>query len=283
MFFSLCLAILLQSHCQLQPQYSTTIMLKIHAVPAFTDNYIWLIEAEQSSNVLVVDPGDAMPVLEALKQKNLNPIAVLITHHHYDHIDGIRSLLDHYPIPVYGPETEQIPGKTFSLSEQKDLIINAEFPTASILDIAGHTSGHIAYLFGNHLFCGDTLFSAGCGRLLGGTAEQLFSSLERISQLPKDTFIFCAHEYTEANLKFAQTVEPGNPAIEQRIKEVELLRNNNKATVPTRLDVELATNPFLRCRQPQVIQSAQDYAGRSLTTPLAVFTALRLWKDQFRA
>lgn len=258
-------------------------MLKIHAVPSLTDNYIWLIQANQSSNVIVIDPGDAQPVLDLLEQQQLNPVAVLITHQHYDHVDGIRPFLEHYNVPVYGPKTELIPARTHALSEQKTLNIHPDFPSCDVLDIPGHTFGHIAYLFNDALFCADTIFSAGCGRLLGGTAEQLFNSLQRISQLPLQTSLYCAHEYTQANLAFARAVEPSNQAIEDRIVEVTLLRQKNQPTLPTNLAIELAINPFLRCDKQEVIQSANSYAGYELTTPLEVFTALRLWKDRFKA
>ena len=256
-------------------------MLTIQAIPAFDDNYIWLIEDPDTHRVLIVDPGDAAPVISALKQQHLTPVALLITHHHHDHIGGVGALLDHYDMPVYGPKTESITGLTHPLSANPALTVDKAFPTITVLDIPGHTVGHIAFLIGDNLFCGDTLFGAGCGRLLGGTAEQLFQSLQQIANLPIYTKIFCAHEYTEKNLRFAATVEPDNIAIQQRIKTTASCRQQNLPSLPSDLALELATNPFLRCAQNTVIQSAQKFTGQILPTPVDVFTALRSWKDQF--
>ena len=256
-------------------------MLNIIAVPAFDDNYIWLIQAKNSRQILIVDPGDADPVLTAITKHSLIPSAILITHYHYDHIGGVDNLIKQYPIPVYGSSRE--PGITVShpLIGEKNLFINTAFPALTVLDLPGHTTNHIAFLIEDCLFCGDTLFGAGCGRLLGGTAEQLFQSLGQIASLKKHTKIYCAHEYTESNLLFAVAVEPNNKAIRQRIDATFALRQKNMSSVPSTLALELATNPFLRCHQHDVIQSAQQFMGKPLTSPVEVFTALRLWKDQF--
>lgn len=256
-------------------------MLNIQAIPAFNDNYIWFIEDTDTRHVLIVDPGDAIPVIKAIEQQKLIPVALLITHHHHDHIGGIVQLLEHYDIPVYGPKIATIPSVTHPLTANDTLIIDSAFPDISILDISGHTAVHIAFLFENKLFCGDTLFGAGCGRLLGGTAEQLFHSLQKIAQLPTDTKVYCAHEYTQANLSFAATVEPDNSDIQQRIIDTELLRQQGKPSLPSTLALELATNPFLRCDQPTVIQAAELFSGKQLLTAVEVFTELRLWKDRF--
>jgi len=256
-------------------------MLTIQAVPAFNDNYIWFIQAPNSKNLLIVDPGDARPVIEAIEQQQLNPLALLITHHHSDHIAGIHDLVNYYDIPVYGPKSEAIPDLTYPLTACDDLIINAAFPTITVLDVPGHTSGHIAFLIDGSLFCGDTLFGAGCGRLLGGTAKQLHASLQLIANLPQQTKIFCAHEYTQANLRFAAVVEPNNTKIRQRILDTDALLMNDGSSLPSSLALELQTNPFLRSRQPDVIQAAEQFAGQQLHDPEAVFTALRSWKDQF--
>lgn len=256
-------------------------MLTIQAVPAFNDNYIWFITKQDSKDLLIVDPGDAKPVIEAIEQQQLNPVAVLITHHHHDHTAGIRELLNNYDIPVYGPKSEAIPYLTHPLAACEDLIINTRFPAISVLDVPGHTRGHIAFLIDDNLFCGDTLFGAGCGRLLGGTAQQLHASLQLIATLPKQTNIFCAHEYTQANLRFASIVEPNNTQIKQRILNTNILLKNNKPSLPSLLADELLTNPFLRCQQPEVIESAQQFSDRHLHDSLAVFTVLRQWKDQF--
>jgi len=256
-------------------------MLHVHPVPAFQDNYIWLIQAENSQKALIVDPGDAMPVLKALKQRNLEPVAILITHHHADHIGGIPALLDQFNLPVYGPASEAIPAITHPLKACDDLHIDPDFPPFQVLDTPGHTAGHICYLTENKLFCGDTLFAGGCGRLLGGTATDLFHSLQLLSLLPADTEIYCAHEYTEANLRFAKAVEKNNPELDKRIEQTRQLRTADQATVPSTLANELATNPFLRSQKQNVKRAAEQYASHPLDNTQAVFTALRQWKDQF--
>tara|TARA_R110002049_G_scaffold146932_2_gene309550 strand:- start:394 stop:1164 length:771 start_codon:yes stop_codon:yes gene_type:complete len=256
-------------------------MLTIQAVSAFNDNYIWFIQAPDSRDILIVDPGDAIPVIDAIKQQQLNPVGLLITHHHNDHIAGIKQLVNDYDMPVYGPKSESIPHLTHPLSACEDLIVNSTFPTITVLDVPGHTRGHIAFLIDGNLFCGDTLFGAGCGRLLGGTAEQLHNSLQLITNLPEQTKIFCAHEYTQANLRFAALVEPDNTEIKQRIVDTDALVMNGQPSLPSLLSLELKTNPFLRCQQPDVIQAAQHFSGHQLQHSGAVFTALRSWKDQF--
>lgn len=254
--------------------------MSVHAVPAFNDNYIWLIQSAQTRKALIVDPGDAQPVLAALQQLDLTPSAILITHHHHDHTGGIATLRRQFNIPVYGPVAEQISGVTDTLSTGDILRLN-DFAEASVLDTGGHTPGHISYLMANQLFCGDTLFAGGCGRLLGGTASQLFASLQQIANLPATTQIYCAHEYTLANLKFALAVEPGNAALQQRFLDSKTMRANNQPTVPSTLALEKATNPFLRCAVADVKQAAEQQAGQSLESPLAVFKVLRQWKDNF--
>ena len=256
-------------------------MLNIHPISAFNDNYIWLIEQPESRRILIVDPGDAIPVIQAIERQRFIPIALLITHHHHDHIDGLDQLVERYNIPVYGPETTSIPSITHPLTTSDTLIVDSDFPAITILDISGHTALHIAYLFDNCLFCGDTLFGAGCGRLLGGTATQLFQSLQQITSLPTQTKIYCAHEYTEANLRIAAIVEPNNLDIQQRITDTSIIRQQDKPSLPSTLALELATNPFLRCEQTTVIQAVEQFSGKQLATPIEVFTELRLWKDQF--
>lgn len=256
-------------------------MLKVHAVEAFQDNYIWLIQAENSRKVLIVDPGDAKPVLQRLEQLDLTPAAILITHHHADHVGGVRELLEHYPVPVFGPAGETIPAITDPLAETDGLMVDPDFPLFRVFDTPGHTAGHICYLAGNKLFCGDTLFAGGCGRLLGGSAPDLFHSLQRLKQLSADTEIYCAHEYTQANLRFAEAVEADSNALQQRIRQIRQMRDAGKATVPSKMGEELATNPFLRSDLPQIKKAAEAYAGRPLNNAEAVFTALRSWKDSF--
>ncbi len=256
-------------------------MLNIHTIPALIDNYIWLIEDTESKQCLIIDPGDAKPVLTAIKQADLCPLAILITHHHPDHTAGIDMILSHYPIPVYGKDTDRIPSITHPITDQVELSFQPYFPSISILDIPGHTQIHSAFLINDMLFSGDTIFGAGCGRLLGGTAEQLFSSLKLIQTLPDNTKIYCSHEYTEVNLQFAHSVEPTNNDIIGRIQTTKQIRQKKVASVPFTLKTEQATNPFLRCDLVTVRQQVEQYSQQDLCSPLEVFTALRKWKDQF--
>ncbi|MCB2426401.1 hydroxyacylglutathione hydrolase [Methylophaga pinxianii] len=256
-------------------------MLQIHAVKAFNDNYIWLIQSAQNQDVLIVDPGDAGPVINFIEKNDLQPAAILVTHHHSDHVGGIRRLDDLYDLPVYGPQREHIKTVDTPLYAQADQLLHASFAHFRVIDTPGHTPGHISYLIEDNLFCGDTLFAGGCGRLLGGTAEQLFDSLEKIKQLNDKTQLYCAHEYTLANLKFAITVDPENPALLERLAHTEALREQGLATVPSVLEEEIHTNPFLRCDNIEIKKAAEAYAGQPLDTPLAVFSVLRAWKDAF--
>ncbi|MDT8310912.1 MAG: hydroxyacylglutathione hydrolase [Methylophaga sp.] len=257
--------------------------MSVHAVAAFHDNYIWLIQSAQRRRVLIVDPGDAEPVLTALQKWDLTPAAILITHHHHDHTGGIAALKRQFNIPVYGPAAEQISDLTVTINAGEALKLDPDFTEITVLDTGGHTLGHISYLISDQLFCGDTLFAGGCGRLLGGTAAQLFASLKQIAELPDTTNIYCAHEYTLANLQFALAVEPGNAALQQRFSDTKIMRAQNQPTVPSTLALEKATNPFLRCAEPTIKQAAEQQAGQSLDSPLAVFKVLRQWKDNFTA
>jgi hydroxyacylglutathione hydrolase len=254
-------------------------LFTVHTIPTLKDNYVWLLQASNTQSVIVVDPGDAAPVLAYIEAHDLIPVALLITHHHYDHVDGILPFLQSYDVPVFGPKKELIPAMTHALSTTQNLQVHRDFPAFRVLELPGHTKGHLAYLTDDCLFCGDTLFSAGCGRLLGGTAAQLFSSLEAISQLPLTTKIYCTHEYTEANLRFANAIEPDNTDILQRQQDVSRLRQNNQPSLPSSLALELKTNPFLRCHHPSVIKRAEQFSAQRLFNELAVFTALRQWKD----
>lgn len=258
----------------------------IVAIRAFTDNYIWLIR--DYSHAAVVDPGDAAPVMAYLRRETLKPVAILNTHHHNDHVGGNAALLREFNIPVYGPVSESIPTVTHPLHECNDLeseACNVYIPAFSlslrVLDIPGHTAGHIAYYGANLLFCGDTLFASGCGRLFEGTAQQMFDSLQKLSDLPHATEVYCGHEYTQNNIRFARIVEPGNQALIELEAEVKKLREQDVPTLPSTIGIEKATNPFLRCNQPEVIQSASNHAGRPLTDPVSVFAVLRDWKDHF--
>lgn len=256
-------------------------MLSVHRVNAFTDNYIWLIQSAHNRAVMIVDPGDAAPVMTALETLQLTPAAILVTHHHADHTGGIRTLCDKYTLPVFGPASDHIPEVTHIVEPGEDQLLVDDFPPLTVLDTPGHTPEHISYLLQNRLFCGDTLFAGGCGKLLGGTAEQLYQSLKRLRNLPDETEVYCAHEYTEKNLHFASRVEPANDELVARLQLTRQQRRQGEVTVPSRMAIEKHTNPFLRCDRPAVRQAAEAYAGQPLDSDLAVFRTLRLWKDNF--
>ena len=253
----------------------------LHAL-AFEDNYIWLIRGKSPGHVAIVDPGDAGPVLAALEKQRLKPLAILCTHHHGDHVGGVEDILRHYSIPVYGPARERIAGLTHPLKEGDRVTLPELDLEFDALDVPGHTAGHVAYVGGGLLFCGDTLFSAGCGRLLGGTAEQMHASLSRLAALPEVTRVYCAHEYTEANLRFALAVEPDNADSRAYRDQARVLRQQNLSTLPSTIGLERRVNPFLRTALPRVRQAAEKQAGRALASETEVFAVLRRWKDGFR-
>lgn len=256
-------------------------MLDISPIPAFDDNYIWLLRDQGSSRAAVVDPGDEEPVIAALEAQRLELSAILITHHHYDHIGGVAELQTAFgQVRVFGPEDRRIPGLTDVVGEGDEVEVPGLKEPLRVLEVPGHTSSHIAYLAAGALFCGDTLFAAGCGRVFDGTFEQLAASLERIAGLAPDTLCYCAHEYTLANLGFAKWVEPESEAVRAREQAALATRDAGRPTVPSRLAEELATNPFLRTGVPNVRMAARAEAGRPLETGAEVFTALRRWKDE---
>lgn len=259
-------------------------MLKIDALPAFTDNYIWLLQDPEQRTCVAVDPGDAGPVqawLDARRDWRLTDI--LITHHHHDHVGGVLQLKERHGAKVHGPAEETIPGRDNALTDGQSIeVLGHRF---EVIEVPGHTSGHIAYYHDDPeeplLLSGDTLFAAGCGRLFEGTATQMFSSLQRLAALPANTRIYCTHEYTLSNLRFAQAVEPDNPEIGERLEQVIRLRDAKRITLPSELRIEHATNPFLRSAEGAVAAAASRHAGRQLDTPENVFAALRAWKDSF--
>ena len=256
-------------------------MIEVIPVPAFQDNYIWLIHNSTQSSVAIVDPGDANPVITTLKKLKLTPVAILITHHHADHTGGIHKLRDSYDIPIYGPINETIPEITFPLKDGDNIEITELGAEFEILDVPGHTLGHIAYYGHDRVFIGDTLFLSGCGRLFEGTAEEMYNSLEKIKALPGKTQIYCGHEYTLDNLRFAKLLEPTNLHITKKIELSKKARNKNLPTVPGTLNVEKNTNPFLRVQEPCVIAAAEKKIGHKLSNSIDVFSAIRQWKDTF--
>ena len=261
-------------------------MWHVQAIPAFADNYLWLLTGDDGNRAAIVDPGDAEPVLESLRKNNLELSAILITHHHDDHIGGVARLMKHYPgVRVHGPEDSRIPMVQHVMREKLRFTLDFLPPAFEVIEVPGHTTTHIAYYADAsdsvppRLFCGDTVFACGCGRMFEGTAAQMHASLSKIKALPSTTEIYCAHEYTLDNIEFAKWVEPDNPMLLTREQEAKALRKAGKYTVPSQLAQECRTNPFLRFNEPNVIEAAERYAGYALTTEAEVFGAVRQWKD----
>ncbi|MGH8584368.1 MAG: hydroxyacylglutathione hydrolase [Gammaproteobacteria bacterium] len=255
-------------------------MVTVTPLPALRDNYIWLVHGDGAA--VVVDPGEAAPVLAALQVKGLRPVAVLITHHHWDHVSGVAGLLAAHEIPVYAPAGEPVAHCTHPVQDRSRVPLAALGLDLLAMRVPGHTRGAIAYYGDGCLFSGDTLFAAGCGRLFEGTAQQMHDSLQRLAQLPGDTKLFCGHEYTINNLRFAALVEPANKAIEVKYREALHLNAQGLPTLPSSLASERETNPFLRCHVAAVRAAAERHAGRSLEADSSVFAVLRQWKDGFR-
>ena len=255
-------------------------MIQISALPAFTDNYIWLLQDHRTQRCVVVDPGDAAPVLAWLDAHPGWALSdILITHHHHDHVGGVERLKQASGATVYGPASENIPARDVALEDNDSVsVLGWDF---DVYAVPGHTLGHIAYYHHGLLFCGDTLFAAGCGRLFEGTPEQMHHSLSRLAALPEDTLVYCTHEYTLSNLKFAAAVEPGNADIAARLEKVTRQRQNGVMTLPSTLALEKLTNPFLRTTETLVTQKVDERDGAQNRGPSEVFAALRAWKDTF--
>jgi len=253
--------------------------MQVHAVPAFQDNYLWVIA--RGTRAAVVDPGDAAPIERFLAGHGLELAAILATHHHGDHIGGVPALAKHWRCPVFGPAHDGVEGLDRRLVEGDRIDVPGIDAQFSVLDVPGHTAGHIAYVGEGVVFCGDTLFACGCGRLFEGTPAQMSASLAKLAALPGETRAYCAHEYTMANIRFAEAVEPGNERLARRKARDGARRARGEPTVPTTIEEERATNPFLRCTQPEVVASAERHAGRRLAGPVEVFAEIRAWKNTF--
>jgi hydroxyacylglutathione hydrolase len=255
--------------------------MKLIPLPAFADNYIWMLHDE--SRALVVDPGDPQPVFEALQRLGVKLDAILVTHHHLDHTGGVKALRDATGAAVFGPARESIPEPLTRLKDGDTLV--ALGLTFKVMDVPGHTAGHIAFfcedLDGSPLlFCGDTLFSGGCGRLFEGTPAQMLASLDKLAALPEVTRVCCTHEYTLSNLKFALAVDPQNEVLQRYMESAQVLRDNGQPTLPSSLSLERQINPFLRSRQPALIRAAQSFDAEA-HDEVSTFAALRQWKNQF--
>lgn len=253
--------------------------MQVHAVPAFQDNYLWVIA--EGRRAAVVDPGDAAPVQRFLDANGLELAAILATHHHGDHVGGVATLAERWRCPVFGPAHDGVEGLDRKLREGDRIEVTGVGIELGVLDVPGHTAGHIAYVGSGAVFCGDTLFACGCGRLFEGTPAQMAQSLAKLAALPRDTRVYCAHEYTMSNIRFAEAVEPHNRALAARKVRDAARRERSEPTVPSTIGEELDTNPFLRCDAPEVIASAQRHAGRRLAGPVEVFAAIRDWKNKF--
>jgi hydroxyacylglutathione hydrolase len=255
----------------------------IHPIPAFRDNYIWAF-SNDDTNVYVVDPGDAEPVRAFLKERGLNLAGILVTHHHPDHTGGILSLTADHAIPVYGPGGGRIEGITQKLGEGDTLTVaGLKF---LVIAVPGHTLDHIAYYCqpqdaSGILFCGDTLFAAGCGRLFEGTPEMMYASLQKLASLPDTTEVYCTHEYTMSNLAFAAAAEPENSDIRMRQETARRRREHGQPTLPSTILLELRTNPFLRCHNESLQSIVARHCSRVLESDIDTFAALRSWKDNF--
>ena len=256
-------------------------MSQYEVVPlrAFNDNYIWTIR--DAHHAIVVDPGDAKPVIDYLAAEKLELLAVVITHHHADHIGGVKTLIASRKIPVYAPHDPRVPEATQRLAEGESITLPHFGIQLTVLEVPGHTSSHIAYHGDGLLFCGDTMFAAGCGRLFEGTPAQMHDSLSKFMRLPDDTRVYCAHEYTLANIRFARAADPANSALADWEARAKAMREVDAPTVPTTIALERATNPFVRCSEQGVITSASQHAGKPLSDPVSVLGAIREWKNNF--
>ena len=255
--------------------------MRIVQIPLLRDNYGYLVVCEDTREAAVVDPSEAEPVLDRVEKEKVTLKAILNTHHHRDHTGGNPGLLARLRLEVYGHrhDRDRIPGLTRPLDDGDSVMVGRL--EAKVLFIPGHTKGHVAYLFGDNLFCGDTLFTAGCGRLFEGTAEQMHASLGKLMRLPPDTLVYCGHEYTEKNLQFALTREPNNPRLAERMKRARSLRAQGLSTVPSTMAEEKETNPFLRWNSAEIQKNLKTQLPDLTLDAVSVFAQLRQLKDQF--
>lgn len=255
-------------------------MINIVPLPALKDNYIWVLQKTGDRSIWIVDPGEAEPVIDYIEQNQLHLDGILITHHHWDHTNGLAVLQHRYPItPIYGANPVQVKAITHPIQEGDTIPIPSWGKTIEIMAIPGHTLDHTAYLLDNALFCGDTLFACGCGRIFEGTPKMMLNSLNKIKALPSRTLIYCGHEYTLANLQFALKVDPDNMALQHRYHQVEKLLQTQSCSLPSKLPDEWATNPFLRCDSPDIQKSVRAHVGGNCENTLETFAALREWKN----
>ncbi len=252
---------------------------QVVALRAFADNYIWTLR--DATHAAVVDPGDAQPVLDYLAREKLQLAAILNTHHHADHVGGNAALLARHPAPVYGPHDERIPEVSTRLADGEHFTLPHFGIDMETFEIPGHTRSHVAFCGDGMLFCGDTLFAAGCGRLFEGTPRQMYDSLTRLSRLPDDTRVYCGHEYTLSNIRFARAAEPDNTRLPELEARMQALRDRDQPTLPSTIGQEKATNPFLRVTEPGIVSSASARAEKKLSDPVSVLATIRDWKNNF--
>lgn len=261
-------------------------LLVVQAIKAFSDNYIWCIHSKTTQHIALVDPGDAEVCIQYIEENNLQLSTIFITHRHSDHVGGVDKLIKYcndknWSVTTYGPTKEAL--KYSDIKVKNGDVINDETLGLSceVIDIPGHTLGHVAYLIEDNLFCGDTLFSAGCGRVFDGTSEQLFHSLKTLLALPEKTRVYCAHEYTMANLDFALTVDPTNEELINYYNYVSSLRDKSQSSIPSSICIEKKINPFLRCFDTNIKHSVESFSNNNVTSDLNTFIQLRLWKNEF--